>query len=245
MAEDETRYELKTVRAIRGTEAMTAAKWEKDGWEAVSQSPGMLQTQMTFRRPKPKTPWRLLVALGAAVLIGLIVLAIGNGTARSTAPIVAATAAPTATPRSFAQPIATTTAPTPTPLVAVPNVVGASYQDASASLAALGLRVEANRSITPEEAATTSVTAQSHSGEVAPGTKVRLTVADPAPAPAPAAPAEDASSGSTGGGSGAGGSVYYANCKEAKAAGAAPLYVGDPGYRSKLDGDGDGIACEK
>ena len=38
---------------------------------------------------------------------------------------------------------------------------------------------------------------------------------------------------------------FYANCKEAKAAGAAPLYKGDPGYRSDLDGDGDGIACEK
>ena len=37
----------------------------------------------------------------------------------------------------------------------------------------------------------------------------------------------------------------YANCKEAKAAGAAPLYKDDPGYRSDLDGDGDGIACEK
>ncbi len=38
---------------------------------------------------------------------------------------------------------------------------------------------------------------------------------------------------------------FYANCKEAKAAGAAPLYKGDPGYRSDLDRDGDGIACEK
>jgi hypothetical protein len=36
----------------------------------------------------------------------------------------------------------------------------------------------------------------------------------------------------------------YANCSEARAAGAAPLYSGDPGYSSRLDGDGDGIACE-
>jgi excalibur domain protein len=40
-------------------------------------------------------------------------------------------------------------------------------------------------------------------------------------------------------------SVYYSSCKEAKKAGAAPLRVGDPGYRSGLDRDGDGIACEK
>ena len=39
--------------------------------------------------------------------------------------------------------------------------------------------------------------------------------------------------------------AYYANCTEAKAAGAAPLYRGDPGYRAKLDGDHDGVACEK
>ena len=39
--------------------------------------------------------------------------------------------------------------------------------------------------------------------------------------------------------------VHYKNCEEAKKAGAAPLRVGDPGYRSGLDRDGDGIACEK
>lgn len=38
--------------------------------------------------------------------------------------------------------------------------------------------------------------------------------------------------------------VYYANCTEAEAAGAAPLYRGHPGYRPELDGDGDGVACE-
>lgn len=38
--------------------------------------------------------------------------------------------------------------------------------------------------------------------------------------------------------------VYYANCSEARAAGAAPIYEGQPGYRRKLDRDGDGIACE-
>ncbi|MEV7216071.1 excalibur calcium-binding domain-containing protein [Kitasatospora cineracea] len=37
----------------------------------------------------------------------------------------------------------------------------------------------------------------------------------------------------------------YRNCAEAKASGAAPLYRGEPGYRSGLDRDGDGIACEK
>ncbi|WP_328990264.1 excalibur calcium-binding domain-containing protein [Kribbella sp. NBC_01245] len=39
-------------------------------------------------------------------------------------------------------------------------------------------------------------------------------------------------------------SAYYANCSEARAAGVAPLYTGEPGYSRKLDRDGDGVACE-
>lgn len=39
--------------------------------------------------------------------------------------------------------------------------------------------------------------------------------------------------------------VYYKNCAAAKADGAAPLHRGDPGYRSGLDRDNDGTACEK
>lgn len=38
--------------------------------------------------------------------------------------------------------------------------------------------------------------------------------------------------------------AYYRNCDAARAAGAAPMDVGDPGYREALDRDGDGIACE-
>ena len=62
---------------------------------------------------------------------------------------------------------------------------------------------------------------------------------EPAPAPAPAPdpveppapePVPD--------------SVYYKNCDAARAAGAAPVRVGDPGYARHLDRDGDGIGCE-
>ena len=58
----------------------------------------------------------------------------------------------------------------------------------------------------------------------------------PPPAPAytpPPVPAEAPSTGAS-----------YANCAAARAAGAAPLYAGQPGYSSKLDRDGDGVACE-
>ena len=36
----------------------------------------------------------------------------------------------------------------------------------------------------------------------------------------------------------------YANCAAARAAGAAPVSRGDPGYGSHLDRDNDGIGCE-
>ncbi len=39
-------------------------------------------------------------------------------------------------------------------------------------------------------------------------------------------------------------SVYYRSCAAAQAVGAAPLQTGDPGYRTGLDPDGDGVACE-
>ena len=38
--------------------------------------------------------------------------------------------------------------------------------------------------------------------------------------------------------------VYYSGCNEVRAAGKAPLHAGDPGYRTDMDGDGDGLACE-
>ncbi len=38
--------------------------------------------------------------------------------------------------------------------------------------------------------------------------------------------------------------AYYRYCSDARAAGAAPLRQGEPGYRSELDRDGDGVACE-
>jgi hypothetical protein len=41
-----------------------------------------------------------------------------------------------------------------------------------------------------------------------------------------------------------GGEPYYENCDQARAAGAAPIQAGQPGYRPGLDRDSDGVACE-
>ena len=39
-------------------------------------------------------------------------------------------------------------------------------------------------------------------------------------------------------------SVYYKNCTAVRAAGAAPIHAGEPGYAKHLDRDGDGVGCE-
>ncbi|MDA3624503.1 excalibur calcium-binding domain-containing protein [Saccharopolyspora sp. WRP15-2] len=61
----------------------------------------------------------------------------------------------------------------------------------------------------------------------------------PPPPPPPPAPTPEEKSGG-----GDSSSTYYPNCTAARKAGAAPLYAGEPGYRSGLDRDHDGVACE-
>jgi len=38
--------------------------------------------------------------------------------------------------------------------------------------------------------------------------------------------------------------VYYKDCAQASKAGAAPITIGQPGYRTGLDPKGNGVACE-
>lgn len=64
-----------------------------------------------------------------------------------------------------------------------------------------------------------------------------------APVPAPAAPVSEAPAQQVQQAP-ARSSVYYETCADARAAGAAPLHRGEPGYRPGLDKDGDGVACE-
>ncbi|MEU0272359.1 excalibur calcium-binding domain-containing protein [Streptomyces sp. NPDC006307] len=54
---------------------------------------------------------------------------------------------------------------------------------------------------------------------------------------------DDSGSGGSSNDSG-GASVYYGNCSEARAAGAAPVHRGEPGYGRHLDRDNDGVGCD-
>ena len=70
---DDVKYEERTVRVVRGMEARNIEKYKKDGWEVLAQDRGKLRTKITFRRPKPKTPWRLIAALSGVVVIALVI----------------------------------------------------------------------------------------------------------------------------------------------------------------------------
>lgn len=103
-------YEFQSVKAVRGTEAKSIAKWEADGWELVSQKPGTLRTEIQFRKPKKasgaarvwETFRRLpaMLQLGAAgalvLLIAVLAIAIGLSGDGSSTPTAVKTENPAA-----------------------------------------------------------------------------------------------------------------------------------------------------
>lgn len=150
--------------------------------------------------------------------------------------------------------------PTPEPeTVAVPDVIGMSFSDARASLHDAGLRARRTMTDSDERDPNTVVrTVPSPGSDVEDGDDVLVAVArerapepqpqpdpepdpepppppPPAPEPEPPPPPPPPPPPET---------VHYANCSEARAAGAAPVHRGDPGYASHLDRDGDGVGCE-
>src|SRR5215203_6130566 len=74
MADGDVRYEFKSVKAMRGTEGRSIAKWQTQGWELVSQDNATLHTTLNFRKVKPPLPTRQIVigSVVAAVLLGII-----------------------------------------------------------------------------------------------------------------------------------------------------------------------------
>ena len=80
---DDVQFQTITVTSIRGLEARTIAKQEAAGWEFVSQTQGTLRSELTFRRPKPKTPWKLLAGAGVAAAVLVAVISIGASLERS------------------------------------------------------------------------------------------------------------------------------------------------------------------
>lgn len=128
MPSDDLKFETKTVRAIRGTESRTIAKWEQEGWEVVGQSTGRLNSEITLRRPQPKKNWLLIGGVAAAVaafIVFALIMAALEGPetdavseAEST---VSQTASPVGNPTTEPSQPATTAADVPAEIITVDN----------------------------------------------------------------------------------------------------------------------------
>jgi hypothetical protein len=114
------KYETRSVKTVRGMEARTRAKVEKEGWEFVSQDQGTVRSELNFRRPKPETPWKLIGIggglLAVLIIVLLIVNALGGGESSSNSAV--------ALPSPASSQIAPTEASTPSvePAPAAPVV---------------------------------------------------------------------------------------------------------------------------
>jgi hypothetical protein len=123
-ADDHVLYEFKLVKALRGRESSAKAKWQRQGWELVSENRGALRTELNFRRAKPKmigdyllsvvaglrrlqpNTQSVLVASGALILVaGSVGFAVGTRSGGDTADPTAAQNAALTTPP--AEPTAT------------------------------------------------------------------------------------------------------------------------------------------
>ena len=93
---------------------------------------------------------------------------------------------------------------------------------------------------TPSAASSTTTTSRATTTTTTPRGTPRP---NPQPDPDPDPNRELSTRRTTSSGSSSGSSVYYANCDAVRAAGAAPIRRGDPGYSPKLDRDGDGVGC--
>lgn len=71
----DVKYETRSVKAVRGLEPRTRAKLEQEGWEFVSQEKGTVRTAMSFRRPKPAVPWKM-IGIGGGVFALIIAVAL-------------------------------------------------------------------------------------------------------------------------------------------------------------------------
>ena len=120
----EVTYETKTVRAVRGMESRTIKKWEEDGWRVVTQTPGTLKTEITFRRPAPKSRRLLWIAAGSVLTVALVAIIVAgvisekNKTPTESA-AVASTDASTASKQSAPRATSRTATTSPAPRDAV------------------------------------------------------------------------------------------------------------------------------
>ena len=67
---------------------------------------------------------------------------------------------------------------------------------------------------------------------------------EPTPEPVPTSPETPAETAAPEPAAPTPAATFFQNCDAVRAAGAAPIYTGQPGYSRTLDRDGDGVGCE-
>ena len=152
MAENDVQYETRTVHSVRGLEARTLSKMQRDGWELVDQVEApMLRSRLTFRRAKKPLPRWALVSGGLAVVIVVLVVVVGSLTEGDDAPrpegvAEAASTAPVPDAAPTPLPSAVPTQAFPTPMIAEPvsdAEVLAAFNDYFEERAASGVVIAA------------------------------------------------------------------------------------------------------
>lgn len=127
-ADTEIAYETKTVRAVRGMESRTIKKWESEGWEVVSQTPGKIKTEISLRRPAPRSRRLLWIVGGGVATIALAtIITVGVISEKNTDPAETASppsseaAAPSEQPSLEATDTAPTSPPEPDGIILTPE----------------------------------------------------------------------------------------------------------------------------
>lgn len=201
--------------------------WDGAAWiEPTAPVPGPVQKHGFFTRPVTRRTGA--VVAGSALVLGLLLGAGMGSTAAQTQ------VASLASEVSSLQTEVTEAAETVTDAGADVQAAAAQVAEAKAEVERVkGQLAAATSKVTEMETAATAAQAEldSRASQIADLQGKVSAQSAPAPAPAPAQPVAPSA-------------VSYKNCSEARAAGAAPVRRGDPGYGKHLDRDGDGIGCE-
>uniref|UniRef100_A0AAU2VBT0 Excalibur calcium-binding domain-containing protein n=1 Tax=Streptomyces sp. NBC_00003 TaxID=2903608 RepID=A0AAU2VBT0_9ACTN len=209
----------------------------------------------------PRAKW--IASAASAIWFFALPAMTGNDTGSTGS---AAAASRSASPSPAPSNKAVAPAPSPSPSPQAPNAIGETYHHIEEQVHRLvGIGVKAHSAyddvalpahytdwkvcFQSPDAGTNLV---SGSGQittylVAPGTSCPARLhSNLHPDPTPSTPEPDRRGTGDSSASGGGGeSAYYPSCSAARAAGAAPIHRGQPGYRAGLDRDGDGIACDR
>lgn len=199
--------------------------WDGAAWiEPTAPVPVPVQKQGFFARSVTRRTGAIVA--GSALVLGLL---LGAGMGSNTAQTQVASLASEV---SSLQTEVAEAAETVTDAGADVQAAAAQVAEAKAEVEKVKGQLAASTSkITEMETAATAAQAELDSRASQIADLQGKVSAQSAPAPAPAQPVAPSA-------------VSYKNCGEARAAGAAPVRRGDPGYGKHLDRDGDGVGCE-